>query len=504
VAALPAPLLADDGRLPRALRRRAGQPLFHGRARLRRVEPPDLGLRRRGAHPAGVLRRGAGDPREGPRVQPDERDHFHEYLATAQWTIAFGDDASLSLQPYAVGAGGWYRLYSDGSRTNLQEYGLSWFFGGGIATYTRKLGAFRLTVGAHAYGYRSTHTQDDEDGFRNYTNHGTKSEASGFAKILGDLGAWHPFLDAQVRHARFGYEGSVGDAAKGWTFFNPKAGVRVDLSPRASAYLSVGRTEREPARSDLLYGADDAPALPDLDAVRPESVWDLELGAEWRTKSLTFKVNLYDMEFRDEIAATGELSAIGQPLRRNVDRSFRRGLEVEASWQALEVLRIAASVNASRNRISTWTQFYDVTDANGGYDGSTSRTFRDVAPVATPPFQATIGAETTVLRGWTIGAAGRYVAASWLDNTNTEGLEAPRTFQLDATLVVDLARWIPAGKPRLKVQVNNVLDDRRLWPRGYSYLYANRDASGAETLAGTPYYYPLATRSAYVSLDLGF
>ncbi len=187
-----------------------------------------------------------------------------------------------------------------------------------------------------------------------------------------------------------------------------------------------------------------------------------------------------------------------------MDRSFRRGIELEASWQALQALRISASVDASRNRISTWTQFYDVYDADGAYAGATSRTFHDVAPVATPPFLATLGAETTALKGLTIGAAGRYVAASWLDNTNTAGLEAPRTFQLDATFVVDLSRWIPAGKPRLKVQVNNVLDNRRLWPRGYSYLYASRDAAGAETLGGIPYFYPLATRSAYVSLDMGF
>ena len=437
-------------------------------------------------------------------MSPDERDHFHEYLATAQWTLALGDDSSLSLQPYAVGAGGWYRLYSDSTRTNLQEYGLSWLFGGGIATFTRKLGALRVTLGAHAYGYKSTHTQDEEDGTRNYTNHGTKSEVSGFAKLLWDLGRWHPFLDAQVRHARLGYEGSVGDTAKGWTFFNPKAGVRLDLSPRASAYLSVGRTEREPGRSDLLFGADNASVLPDFSAVKPESVFNAELGAEWRTKSLLLKANLYDMEFHDEIAATGELSPIGLPLRQNVDKSNRRGIELEASWQALEGLRLSASANASRNRISTWTQFYDVYDANGDYAGSTSRTFHDVAPVATPPFLATLGAETTALRGLTAGVTGRYVAASWLDNTNAEGLEAPRTFQLDATLVVDLSRFLPAGRPRLKVQVNNVLDNRKLFPRGYSYLYANRAAAGAETLAGIPYYYPLATRSAYVSLDLGF
>jgi iron complex outermembrane receptor protein len=438
-------------------------------------------------------------------MSPDEKDHFHEYLATAQWTLALGADASFSLQPYVVGAGGWYDLYTDETTlADLQQYGLSWSFGGGIATFTQRLGALRLTLGANAYGYRSTHTLDDGDGTRLYTNHGTKSEISGFLKLLWDLGSWHPFLDAQVRHARFGYEGDVGDVATSWTFFNPKAGVRVDVSPRTSAYLSVGRTEREPARSDLLYGEDNASVLPDLTAVKPETVWDFELGAEWKTKALALKVSLYDMEFRNEIAATGELSPIGQPLRKNVDQSYRRGIEFEASWQALEALRLSATANASRDRISTWTQFYDVYDVNGNYVGSTPRTFHDVAPVATPPFQATLGAETTAIRGLTVGATGRYVAASWLDNTNTEGLEAPRTFQVDATLVVDLARWVPAGKPRLKVQVNNLLDNRKLWPRGYSYLYVNRDASGGETLAGTAYYYPLATRSAYVSLDLGF
>jgi iron complex outermembrane receptor protein len=437
-------------------------------------------------------------------MSPDEKDHFHEYLVTAQWTIALGDNASLSFQPYGVGAGGWYDLYSDDTRTDLQQYGLSWFFGGGIATFTQKFGAFGLTLGAHANSDKSTHSLDDGDGTRLYTNHGTKSEISGFMKLLGDLGRWHPFLDAQVRHARFGYEGSVGDTAVGWTFFNPKAGVRFDLSKTASAYLSVGRTEREPGRSDLLYGADDAPTLPDLTAVKPESVWDVELGAEWRTKTFTLKGNLYDMEFRNEIAATGELSPIGYPLRRNVDRSYRRGVEIEASWQALEALRVTVAANASRNRISTWTQFYDVYDANGNYVDSTPRTFHDVAPVATPPFLATLGAEARVVSGLTVGATGRYVAPSWLDNTNTPGLATPRTFALDATLVVDLARFVPTGKPRLKVQVNNVFDNRKLFASGYSYLYANRDVAGVDTLAGTAYYYPLATRSAYVSLDLGF
>ena len=445
----------------------------------------------------------AQDLRSNP-LAPQERDHFHEFLTTTQWTKALGDQASLSLQAYVVGAGGWYRLFADeDTRTDLQEYGLSWLYGGGLATYTRDFGAFHLTAGANAYGYESTHTQDEVDtGQRNYLNHGYKNEVSGFVKLLGNLGAWHPFLDAQVRYAHLTYSGDVGEAGRGWTFFNPKAGVRFDVSDRTSAYVSIGRTEREPARSDILLGEDNASVLPDFNAVKPESVWDVELGAEWRTKDLVLKANLYDMEFHDEIALTGELSPIGLPLRTNVDRSARRGLELDASWQALPALRLTAAANLSQARIRDWTQFYDVYDTAGNFIGSTPRTFHDVTPLLTPPFVATVGAETTALSGVTAGLTGRYVAASWLDNTDTEGLEAPRFFQLDAAFRFDLSRFVAAGKPRLSVRVNNLLDNRRIFPSGYSYLYVTRDA-GQDTPGGIPYYYASATRSVSVTLDLG-
>jgi iron complex outermembrane receptor protein len=435
-------------------------------------------------------------------LAPEEKDHFTEYLVTGQWTKALGTDSSLSLQGYLVGADGWYRLFADANRTDLKEYGLSWLFGGGLATYSRDFGTVHLTAGAHAYGHGSTHTRDDVDGPRDYLNHGYKNEVSGFVKLLGNLGAWHPFVDAQVRYAHLSYSGGVGEAGHGWTFFNPKAGVRVDLSDRSSAYVSIGRTEREPARSDILLGQDDAPTLPDFLAVKPESVWDVELGAEWRTKDLVFRANLYDMEFRDEIALTGELSPIGLPLRRNVEKSNRRGLEMDVSWRALPALRVTAAVNLNRSRISEWTQFYDVYDADGNFIDSTPRTFHDVTPVGTPRFVATAGLETTGLRDVTAGLTGRYVGASWLDNTNTEGLEAPRFFQLDASFRFDLSRLVSAGRPRLTVRLNNLLDNRRIFPSGYSYLYVIRDA-GVDTVSGIPYYYAAATRSVSVTLDLG-
>src|ERR1700690_1938386 len=184
------------------------------------------------------------DLRSNP-LAPQERDHFHEFLTTTQWTKALGDQASLSLQAYVVGAGGGDRLFADeDTRTDLQEYGLSWLYGGGLATYTRDFGTFHLTAGANAYGYESTHTQDEVDtGQRNYLNHGYKNEVSGFVKLLGNLGPWHPFLDTQVRFAHLTYSGDVGEAGRGWTFFNPKAGLRFDISDRTNTYFLIGPTK---------------------------------------------------------------------------------------------------------------------------------------------------------------------------------------------------------------------------------------------------------------------
>jgi hypothetical protein len=113
-----------------------------------------------------------------------------------------------------------------------------------------------------------------------------------------------------------------------------------------------------------------------------------------------------------------------------------------------------------------------------------------------------LGADWTPVKGLGISASGRYVAGAHLDNTNDEGTTTPGFFDLDAVVSLDLGRFIKVGQPRLRVQVNNLLDNSRIFASGYSYLYFTRGTGGSSTLTSTPYYYPLATRSVFVGLDL--
>jgi hypothetical protein len=75
--------------------------------------------------------------------------------------------------------------------------------------------------------------------------------------------------------------------------------------------------------------------------------------------------------------------------------------------------------------------------------------------------------------------------------------ELAKQFMDDPDLGVDL---LPLNAPIIN---RYVLDNDRLFPSGYSYLYLTRDGPAALP-GGTAYYYPSATRGVLVTLDVVF
>ena len=443
------------------------------------------------------------DLRFNPMSQ-NERDDFRQTFVQGQLTRFLPGGASVAFQLFANVAGGSYQIYLDPERSQLYDFGLSWQSLGGAVTYKGKAGPVDVTWGAYGNDFRSTHEESPVGGPEDYRNHGFKNEANTFLKLGWDSGRWHVSADAQLRWARFRYEGNVPLGSVSWTFFNPKLGARYDLAKGSSLFVSVGKTGREPGRSDLLDGEDNASGVYDLQHVRPETVTDVEAGYELKGKAVSLRAGLYTMEFRDEIALTGEQSPIGYDLRRNVDRSYRRGLELEGSWQALPQLRFRSSANLSRNRIRSWTQFYDVYDASGNWIGKESRAYANVEPLLTPEVIVNAGADWNPTPWLALGVSGRYVNAAFLDNTNEGAFKTPSWLRLDASVAVDLAKFVPAGRPKLRINLENLTDNRRIWASGYSYAWLQQNAGGGATLTGIPSYFPQATRSAYVRLDFGF
>jgi iron complex outermembrane receptor protein len=450
----------------------------------------------------------AADLRTNP-MSPEERDNFGQGFVTAQYHRLLNPATDLAVQGFVNAADGWYRVADEAAApSGLYQYGLSWH-NVGVSTTLRRTGKhLDVTWGSYFSTFESQHTRDVVDGASDYVNHGYKQEFNTFAKITWTEGRWHSLGDVQVRWARFRYAGSIDLGPIDWTFFNPKGGVTFDASRNVSLYASIGRAGREPGRSDMLQGEDNASVPYDLAAVQPEQVVNGEFGVLFTGRGVSARINGYVMSFHHEIAQTGQLSEIGLPLHQNVDRSYRTGVEMDLRWHPIESLQLRHTATYSRNRISTWTQFFDVYDAEDNWTGSTSRTFKDVEPYNTPAVLASLSADYTPTSGATFDATVKYVGMSFLDNTFNPYFTAPAFTDLDMSASLDLSRplrILTRAHPRLRLQVNNVLDNHRMFPNGYSYQYfTSATDTSPLTLEGTRYYYPLATRNVYVGLELRF
>ncbi len=431
----------------------------------------------------------------------EERDDFGQDFAQLKLTRAIGSDTLLTASLYGNRAEGWFRLWDDPvARSELLQFGIDQSFAGSMITLSGSAGPVSTTFGIHYNEFRGDHTLD-AGGRRLYVNTGVKRTASAFAKLELPVGPWLLFGDLQLRWAEFTYRGAIDLGSVDWRFLDPKIGIRRTLTPRLSVYASLGRAQREPARLDLLQGEDDATIRHDLEAVRPEEVLDLEAGVNFASERLALQANLYAMEFTDEIALTGELSEVGLPLRRNVDDSYRRGLELDLRWLPGARWSLAASANLSRNRIREWTQFVDVYDETGAFVGSQPITSADVPPLLSPEAILNLEGEWSG-RGARCALIGRYVADAQLDNTGLERFRAPSYTNVDLRASVDLGRWWPALGAKVTLFVNNLFDGDGQYPSGYSYQFLERDAAGRDRLDGIPFYYPLATRNAVLSLEL--
>ncbi|MGH7713647.1 MAG: TonB-dependent receptor domain-containing protein, partial [Gemmatimonadaceae bacterium] len=422
------------------------------------------------------------DIRRDPRSNPlTDGDRFWQTVAGLTVMRQLSADQTLGVTAYNVSAAGDYDVTFDGTVSN---FNLASTMTGVLATFSGDWEGANLTIGAHANNYHRDHFLFTRPDLRTrvYSNRGDKDEASAFVKLSVESGASTWFGDLQLRRATFAYAPDRGAGIPAsdidWAFVNPKVGVSMRLTPHTWWYASYGSNGREPTRNDMFAGFDNldttnAAFVGPLSRVRPERVRDAEVGATFDAERLTLAGNIFDMRFRNEITPIGELSYIGLPLRKNVRRSYRQGVEVEGAFNGGAEFRFAASGNVtwSRSRIAEYTD-----DASG-------QTFRDVEPLLTPTVLANQRVSFGMFRGAWLHLDGRYVGESFLANTGDSRFTLPAAYTVDAALAFGV------GAHSILVQLRNVAD-RRTYTSGY-------------TDGTTSYYYVLAGRNLIVTARLG-
>ncbi|BAH37429.1 MAG TPA: hypothetical protein DGD08_01390 [Gemmatimonas aurantiaca] len=414
-------------------------------------------------------------------LYPNERDKFGQQMVSLAYTHARADGGSFNTTLYRNSASGNYDYFDlpDRYRYNLAH---TWY--GVTSAYNVERGAVRLNTGVNANTYQRAHRAYFQPDTELYDNTGHKQDASAFVKASVDVGRARWFADVQGRWAQFRYDPSenagITERSIDWAFLNPKAGVTMTLRPGLSAFASYGITSREPARSDMFAGEDDLNAdnvagFGDLSRVKPERLHDTELGLTYTHSALDVSANLYSMDFRNDLARIGAPTASGAIPRRSVGSSYRRGVELDATYRGVDKLVFAGNATWSDNRIKQFT------DSSRG----TPVVRRDVEPMLTPRFITTHRVDVLPTPRLGFSLEGRYQSRAFLDNTSSADRILPDYYTVDASARV-------------------AVRDFTVMVRGVNLGDTQKFGSGAVSGSGRVRYFVLPARALFVTLGYAF
>lgn len=196
-----------------------------------------------------------------------------------------------------------------------------------------------------------------------YRNTGDKLDYNLYVKsnyrIVPALSA---FLDLQFRGIDYTIGGSDDKAGenlhvdKRWHFFNPKAGLNFRRNGH-NAFASFAVANREPNRDNFTEaGVDERPTH--------ETLYDYEAGYEFTHPRFRLGVNLYYMDYENQLILTGKISEIGEALTSNIRDSYRTGIELTAGVKIADWLSWSGNATVSRNRIENFTEVIENYDAD--------------------------------------------------------------------------------------------------------------------------------------------
>jgi iron complex outermembrane recepter protein len=239
------------------------------------------------------------------------------------------------------------------------------------------------------------------------------------------------YADLQYRHVNYVLDGSLDDLRTIdqkhlFDFINPKAGVYYDISDNQNVYFSFGIANREPSRDN--YKDADPGQIPN-----PERLYDYELGYNLNLKNFRTGVNLYFMDYKDQLVLTGKINNVGEAIMTNVPHSYRAGIEITAGASVFHWLKWNIAATLSRNKIESFTEYVDAYDSLWNFTGQVSHSLGETDLSFSPSFLFTNGFTFIPVKNLSIDLISRYVGRQFIDNT------ASKDRSLDPWFVNDLA-----------------------------------------------------------------
>ncbi len=422
---------------------------------------------------------------------PDQKDYFTQHHFQLHLGQEITRHLRLTATLFYTKGDGHYDQYK--TRRTLVEYGLAPFvdaegntieksdlirlkfndndFVGGNATLNYTRGRLETVLGGGVNNFHGRHFGQIKwvrnylgaiDPLQQYYNNtGNKFDANIYGRANVSLSReFSAFADLQYRHINYridgvsdNYDWNTGamaalDIHRIYDFFNPKVGINFSDGRHHRAFASWSVAHKEPVRDNFTDG--DRSHDP-----RPERLFDYELGYTYSHSLFTAGVNLYYMDYKDQLVLTGQLSDTGNPLSVNVPESYRMGIELQAALKPCKWFDWQLNATFSRNRIKNFVEYiYE--------DEWTNPITRELGTttIAFSPSVLFNNAFNFHWRGLDASLQSHYVSRQFLSNAQSREQMLDAYFVSDLNLGYSFGSVLGLRELRLGLSVYNIFNEK--------------------------------------------
>jgi iron complex outermembrane recepter protein len=372
----------------------------------------------------------------------------------------------------------------------------NWFYGTVFSVQYKKE-KHQLSVGGTATNYNGKHygeiIQSEivvPENYRWYDLTASKQDFSTYTKYQFRITPrWEAFADLQYRNVNYRINGFRKNPtikfSNQFKFINPKIGISYANSSGLSGFASFSVGNKEPNRDDFEANTNQQPTH--------ETLYDVELNAEYRQKKFSAAITAYYMYYKNQLILTGKINDVGAYARINIPNSYRAGVELQGTAKPSAWFNASANLTLSQNRVLNFTEYTDDYD-NGGQK-------QNFFTSSTLSFSPAVIAGATInfipVKHGEIRLLNKYVSRQYLDNTGNKARS------INPFLVNDLAVSYAVKTKLVKeiifnLQLSNILN-RKYEANGYTYNYIY----GAQTIVEN-FYYPMAGVNFMIGMNVKF
>lgn len=372
----------------------------------------------------------------------NQTDNYHQQNYQLVWNEQFSNTLSLNAALHYTRGDGYYEQFKGnkklkdylpltaaekGMKSDLvrQKKMANDFYGAVASLLYDNLNGLDVTIGGGWNHYDGDHfglltwvknaPTAYTSNYKYYDTNARKTDMNVYGKVNYQLlVGLNAYVDLQYRHVGMKMQepcdwygcNTTGDYIidEKYDFFNPKFGLNYEFARNHRAYASYAIAHKEPVRNNFENNYNAGSPMP-----RYEKLNDLEVGYKYLSSTFSAGINAYWMDYKDQFVLTGEIDAIGEAVTRNLPKSYRMGVEVEAAWQPVEWFRWDANATFSKNRVKEMGVVLE--------DGVTTVTLDGEKPLAFSPDIIANSIMTFSYGGAKAALQCQYVGDQYLTNT---------------------------------------------------------------------------------------